>query len=71
MSSVYRLPRYPMVATTAFRSVAEGVGLQELVTPPVVAIGPNGESLHTAQRATRSKPSQARNLGALVGGEGV
>jgi hypothetical protein len=52
-------------------SVAEGVGLQALVTPPAVAIGPNGESLHTAQRATRSKPSQARNLGALVGGEGV
>ena len=50
--------------------VAEGVGLQELVTPLAVAIGPNGESPHTAQRATRVMPSRIRNPGALVGGKG-
>lgn len=50
--------------------VAEGVGLQELVTPPAVAIGPNGESLHTAQRATRVKPARIRDPGAVAVGEG-
>lgn len=48
-----------------------GLDFKRLLPIFAVAIGPNGETQHMAQRATRFKPSQARNLGALAGGEGV
>ena len=68
---VYRLPPIPDGRHySACVGVAEGVGLQELVTPPAVAIGPNGESLHTAQRATRVKPARIRDPGAVAVGKG-